>query len=174
MNFKAMIFSIVVGLAFLGAHFDALAGKGDIVINAIKKGASKIDDLASSGKGVAHPSGDIHPPHTLPNKTIVSPVDVDSVAFLQSTAGIQISKRLSLCISNKLEANPKLSNQEAREYCQKSFLYCKSSKNNYGFTDDQCIADVNERPNPGKSFRPSTKFENLPKFDSNSLRIPSN
>jgi len=49
------------------------------------------------------------------------------------------------CVSRKLSVDPKMSNQEAHEFCNRAFYSCVSEhKNNLGFNDSKCLSAVNE------------------------------
>jgi hypothetical protein len=155
---KSYLMAVCISLTLLISN-NAYAINGEIFVDIykaakalFKKSANEIEQV--SKKELSHtpelPSGAKSSANSLDNAAH-APKDIPSggaardESWWSSYGGAQTTVQLSKCVSNKLKADPKLSKNDALTFCRKAFLYCvDSNKNNYGFSDEKCLAIVNE------------------------------
>lgn len=160
-------------LFFFAAVFSygntAQASKAEAIVNIIKKGVSKADEVSSAaGKnGISHVDDVAKHSPSLGNKNVVNQNAADDISYWQSYAGTQVALRLSECVANRMKIYYGYSRTQALEACKASYTTCKSKKNISG-VDDRCITEANKP----QSFVVGPKHDYLgPSLDINALKV---
>lgn len=101
------------------------------------------DDIPASGKSAPSLKDSTNP--LQPDGSELAKNPLSDIGPYNANVAVQLGK----CVNNKLNSDPKISANEAEQFCRRSFYSCiNQNKNSIGYEDAKCASAVNE----GKSY----------------------